>query len=85
MAGHQCARQNRTPTDPVNSGDPVNHPHPAGFSIFNKEPKHRANTHGYAYSGDKATKTYLSKKPAGWSFKGTPMLSQTPGARQAAT
>ncbi len=49
-------------------------PTPSGtFKIFNKEAKHRANTHGYAYSGSDVKQTLLSKKPAGWSFKGTPM------------
>lgn len=49
-------------------------PTPTGsFRIQNKDHYHRANTHGYAYSGDQARQMYLSKKPAGWSFKGTPM------------
>ena len=49
-------------------------PTPSGnFTIFNKEAKHRANTHGYAYKGDQVKQTFLAKKPAGWSFKGTPM------------
>lgn len=49
-------------------------PTPTGsFRIFNKEAKHRENTHGYAYSGNQVKKTYLAKRPAGWSFKGTPM------------
>ena len=47
---------------------------PSGsFTIFNKEAKHRANTHGYAYKGSDIRKTMLSSKPAGYSFKGTPM------------
>ncbi|MFD2257563.1 L,D-transpeptidase [Luteolibacter algae] len=49
-------------------------PTPTGnFRIFNKEHKHRANSHGYAYSGDQVKQTYLRSKPSGWSFKGTPM------------
>lgn len=49
-------------------------PTPKGnFRIFNKEAKHRANSHGYAYSGNNAKKTYIGSKPSGWSFKGTPM------------
>ncbi len=49
-------------------------PTPAGnFRVFNKVAKKRANSHGYAYSGDNVKQTLLSKKPAGWSFKGTPM------------
>ena len=43
------------------------------FTIFNKDEKHRASTHGYAYSGNSVTQTYLDKKPASWAFKGTPM------------
>jgi lipoprotein-anchoring transpeptidase ErfK/SrfK len=58
---------------PVCVGAPGS-PTPTGsFTIYNKEEKHRANTHGYAYSGDKAKQTFLASKPAGWSFKGTPM------------
>ncbi len=49
-------------------------PTPQGqFRIFNKTHKHRAASHGYAYNGSQAQKTYIYKKPAGWSFKGTPM------------
>lgn len=49
-------------------------PTPSGnFTIFNKEAKHRAATHGYAYSGNQVKQTFLAKKPSGWSFKGTPM------------
>jgi hypothetical protein len=49
-------------------------PTPSGnFTIFNKEEKHRASTHGYAYKGDHVKQTFLAKKPSGWSFKGTPM------------
>lgn len=43
------------------------------FRIFNKVQMKRANSHGYAYNGDKVMQTYLNKRPAGWSFKGTPM------------
>ncbi|KAB2638038.1 MAG: L,D-transpeptidase [Verrucomicrobia bacterium] len=53
-------------------GGPVATP-PGSYTIFNKDEKHRASTHGYAYSGNKVTQTYLAKKPAGWAFKGTPM------------
>ncbi|MBT8036258.1 MAG: L,D-transpeptidase [Verrucomicrobiae bacterium] len=49
-------------------------PTPKGtFRIFKKEHRHRANSHGYAYSGDNVRQCYLSKKPGGWRFKGTPM------------
>jgi hypothetical protein len=58
---------------PVSVGTPAT-PTPSGsFTIFNKEAKHRAATHGYAYSGGNVTQTFLAKKPAGWAFKGTPM------------
>jgi len=49
-------------------------PTPSGnFRIFKKLHHKRANSHGYAYNGNNVKKTYLSKKPSGWSFKGTPM------------
>jgi hypothetical protein len=49
-------------------------PTPSGsFTIFNKEEKHRASTHGYAYNGNQVKQTFLDKKPSGWSFTGTPM------------
>ncbi len=58
---------------PVSVGTPST-PTPTGsFTIYSKEEKHRANTHGYAYSGSQVKQTFLDKRPAGWSFKGTPM------------
>jgi len=58
---------------PVSIGTPSS-PTPRGsYRIFKKEHYHRANSHGYAYKGNQAAKTYLNKKPAGWKFKGTPM------------
>ena len=49
-------------------------PTPQGnFRIFKKVHKYRANTHGYAVSGNVARPSYLRTKPAGWGFKGTPM------------
>ena len=49
-------------------------PTPTGnFRFFNKVHHKRANSHGYAYSGNNVKKTLISKKPAGWAFKGTPM------------
>lgn len=49
-------------------------PTPKGhFRIFKKEHYHRANSHGFAYNGSQVRQCYLSKKPRGWSFKGTPM------------
>lgn len=58
---------------PVSVGTPST-PTPSGsFTIFKKNHKHRANSHGYAYNGSQVKQTYLAKRPAGWSFKGTPM------------
>jgi lipoprotein-anchoring transpeptidase ErfK/SrfK len=58
---------------PVSIGTPSK-PTPQGsYRIFKKTHRHRANSHGFAYSGNQAKKTYLASKPAGWSFKGTPM------------
>lgn len=58
---------------PVSVGAPGTSTPTGSFTIFNKEHEHRANTHGYAYSGNQVKQTFLAKKPAGWSFKGTPM------------
>jgi hypothetical protein len=58
---------------PVSVGAPGTATPTGSFTIFNKEHKHRANTHGYAYKGDSTVKTMLSKKPAGYAFTGTPM------------
>lgn len=58
---------------PVGVGAPGTATPSGSFTIYNKQQFKRANTHGYAYSGNNATKTMLAKKPAGWSFKGTPM------------
>lgn len=58
---------------PVSVGTPSS-PTPKGnFTIYNKVAQKRANSHGYAYSGNSVRKTMLSSKPGGWSFKGTPM------------
>ncbi|NQW99211.1 L,D-transpeptidase [bacterium] len=58
---------------PVSVGAPGTTTPPGSFTIFKKEHKHRANTHGYAYKGSDVRKTMLSSRPAGYSFKGTPM------------
>jgi hypothetical protein len=58
---------------PVCVGAPGSATPTGSFTIFNKEEKHRANTHGYAYKGNSVVKTMLSKKPAGYAFTGTPM------------
>lgn len=58
---------------PVSIGLPSS-PTPTGnFRIIAKDKFHRAKSHGYSYSGDKVKKTSIGNKPAGWSFKGTPM------------
>lgn len=59
-----------TPVGVGKAGSPT----PTGnFRIFSKNHYQRANTHGFAYSGSNYKQTYLASKPAGWSFKGTPM------------
>ncbi len=58
---------------PVSVGAPGTSTPAGNFTIFHKEAKKRANTHGYAYKGNQTMKTMLAQKPAGWSFKGTPM------------
>ncbi|MEO7098641.1 MAG: L,D-transpeptidase [Luteolibacter sp.] len=58
---------------PVSIGAPGSTTPTGSFTIYNKEAKHRANTHGYAYKGNSVVKTMLSKKPSGYSFTGTPM------------
>lgn len=58
---------------PVSVGSPGTSTPSGNFTIFKKEQKHRANTHGYAYRGDEVMQTFLAKKKSGWSFKGTPM------------
>jgi hypothetical protein len=58
---------------PVTVGAPGSTTPSGNFTIFIKDQYHRANTHGYAYSGNQVKQTYLAKRPAGWSFKGTPM------------
>jgi len=58
---------------PVSVGK-ASKPTPTGnFRIYSKQAKRRANTHGYAKVGNQIRSTYLSKKPAGAAFKGTPM------------
>jgi hypothetical protein len=58
---------------PITVGAPGTATPTGNFTIFNKEQHHRANTHGYAYNGNQVQQTFLDKRPAGWSFKGTPM------------
>ena len=58
---------------PVSVGSPGTATPSGSFTIFNKDAKHRANTHGYAYSGSDIMQTFLAKKRPGFLFKGTPM------------
>ncbi|MCX8496054.1 MAG: L,D-transpeptidase, partial [Akkermansiaceae bacterium] len=58
---------------PVSVGAPGTSTPTGSFTISNKEKKHRAITHGYAYNGSLVKQTMLEKRPVGWSFKGTPM------------
>ena len=48
---------------PVSVGGPGTSTPTGSFTIFNKEHKHRANTHGYAYSGNQVKQTFLAKRP----------------------
>jgi hypothetical protein len=58
---------------PVSVGTPDARTPSGNFTIFNKVHRKRANSHGYATNGTQVKKTMIGSKPAGWSFKGTPM------------
>lgn len=59
---------------PISVGFPDHHPTPAGhFKVLEKDRYKRTPKHGFAYSGDKTRKLSRHNKPAGWSFKGTPL------------
>jgi hypothetical protein len=58
---------------PISVGTSATPTHAGSYTIFNKDHKHRANTHGYAQSGNQVKQTFLAKKPGGWLFRGTPM------------
>jgi len=58
---------------PVSVGAPGSVTPSGNFRFFKKVEKKRANSHGYAYKGNSVKKTLLSARPAGYSFKGTPM------------
>lgn len=58
---------------PVSVGAPGTVTPSGSFRIFSKVAKKRANTHGYAYNGSDIRKSMISSRPAGYSFKGTPM------------
>lgn len=58
---------------PVSVGAPGSTTPTGNFSIFKKEWKHRANTHGYAYNGNQVKQTKIGGVPSGWKFVGTPM------------
>jgi lipoprotein-anchoring transpeptidase ErfK/SrfK len=59
---------------PVSIGT-ASSPTPRGnFTIYSKEAKRRANTHGWAYnSNGQAKQVKLGGQPRGWNFTGTPM------------
>lgn len=58
---------------PVSIGAPDS-PTPSGnFRILNKVEKKRASSHGYSYKGNQIKRSQLRNRPAGWSFKGTPL------------
>lgn len=49
-------------------------PTPKGnYTIYSKEAKRRAHTHGFFTRGDQCRPGYRRNKPAGWKFTGTPM------------
>lgn len=58
---------------PVSVGAPHSRTPLGSFRISGKEEKRRSTTHGFAYHGASVRKTTLSRRPPGWSFKGTPM------------
>lgn len=58
---------------PVSVGAPGSATPSGNFRISRKERFHRANTHGYAHKDGQVVQTYIQNRPAGWSFKGTPM------------
>ena len=63
---------------PVSIGRPGKETPRGNFTIYNREAKRRANTHGYAYQGSLSAPsnlhwTYLKDKKAGYKLLGTPM------------
>jgi len=58
---------------PISVGTPEERTPTGNFQITHKVHHKRSNNHGYAYRGHQVKRTLLSKKPAGWSFKGTPL------------
>jgi hypothetical protein len=58
---------------PVSVGAPNQRTPTGDFSILNKEEKKREKNHGYAFKNGMTKQTGLRDKPAGWSFKGTPL------------
>lgn len=58
---------------PVSVGTPGQRTPRGNFTILGKEEKKREKNHGYAYKDGQTKQTGLRDKPAGWSFKGTPL------------
>lgn len=58
---------------PVSVGAPESRTPSGNFRIFSKVHTKRDQSHGYAFRGAQVKKTLVDKKPAGWSFKGTPL------------
>ncbi len=63
---------------PVSVGRPGKETPRGNFTIYSKQAKRRANTHGYAYKGSLSAPvdmhwTYLKDKKAGYKLHGTPM------------
>ena len=58
---------------PCTVGAPGSTTPQGNFRISLKNQYKRANSHGWAYSGNNARKANIGNRPAGWSFKGTPM------------
>lgn len=58
---------------PVTVGKPST-PTPSGnFTIYHKEAKRRANTHGFGTNGTEVRRMWRKDLPPGWKFTGTPM------------
>jgi len=58
---------------PVSVGKPGFETPKGNFTIKAKKQDYRAYTHGFTTDGRAYRSTYLSNKPAGWDFRGTPM------------
>jgi len=58
---------------PVSVGAPESRTPSGDFRISRKVHHKRDQSHGYAFRGAQVKKTLVKNKPAGWSFKGTPL------------